>query len=114
MKRFRIDDLYSSIGDSIRQYREALGITQQKLAEDSGLTRTSVVHIEKGKQRMPIDRLYRIAAALGVGVVDILPIKTKGAQLDLLSKDRVNATQFSKIEKLFEGVNHDEKTDRNS
>jgi DNA-binding XRE family transcriptional regulator len=107
MDRKRINEIYKAIGKEIRRFREERQLTQQQLAESSELTRTSVVHIEKGEQRIPIDRLYRIAEALNVQIMDILPINTKSEQLDLLSKNRVNKTQFSKIEKLFEGVNHE-------
>jgi len=105
--RKRIDELYTEIGDAVRRFRDERQLTQKQLAESSGLTRTSIVHIEKGEQRIPIDRLYKIAVALGVQIMDILPINTKSEELDLLSKNRVNKTQFSRIEKLFEGVNHE-------
>lgn len=101
MQRLRINELYKSIGEAVRRYRTEKDLTQEKLAADSRLTRTSIVHIEKGTQRVPIDRLYQIAAALGVSVLDLLPINKKGEQLDLLSKGRVNESQFSDIEKAL-------------
>lgn len=106
MDRGRINHLYKSIGKAVRSFREERQLTQSQLAESSDLTRTSIVHIEKGDQRIPIDRLYKIAEALQVQIMDILPITSKSERLDLLSVNRVDETQFSQIEKIFEEVNH--------
>jgi transcriptional regulator with XRE-family HTH domain len=73
MPRQRIDDLYTEIGLRINRLRNKKGLTQEELASNAGLKRTSIVLIEKGKQRLPIDRLYLISAALKCGLSELLP-----------------------------------------
>lgn len=68
-----IEKLYSEIGKRIRTERDALGFSQIDLAAEIGLTRTSIVNIESGRQRLPIHVLYAIAEALAVSVRDLLP-----------------------------------------
>lgn len=65
--------LYREIGLRIKNEREALGFTQIDLAAEIGLTRTSVVNIESGRQRLPIHVLYSIASAMGISVHILLP-----------------------------------------
>lgn len=65
--------LYSEIGRRIKAEREALGFSQIDLAQEIGLTRTSITNIEAGRQRMLIQTLYAIATALGIPVSDLLP-----------------------------------------
>lgn len=48
-------------------------MTQDQLGKAVGLTRTSVVNIEKGRQKVPLDTLYEIARALGTTVHSLLP-----------------------------------------
>lgn len=65
--------IYADIGANVRRMREALGMTQQGLAHRIGFLRTSVANIENGNQRVPLDVLAEIAAALGVPLGDLLP-----------------------------------------
>ncbi len=65
--------LYIEIGKRIRQERQAIGFNQAELAQEVGLTRTSIVNIERGYQRPPIHTLYRVARALAIPIDDLLP-----------------------------------------
>lgn len=65
--------LYFTIGTAIREARQATGINQEELARCVGLTRTSIVNIEGGHQRLPLSTLYDIADALEVQAVALLP-----------------------------------------
>jgi transcriptional regulator with XRE-family HTH domain len=71
--RKRDETLYSTIGCAIERLRTQRKLSQAQLAAKSQLTRTSLVHIERGQQRLPIDRLYMVADALGVSVYSLLP-----------------------------------------
>jgi transcriptional regulator with XRE-family HTH domain len=74
MARTRIDSIYSIIGTKIANFRRnSPGLTQEDLGKAVGLERTSIVLVEQGKQRLPIDRLYRISIALGSDIKDLLP-----------------------------------------
>ena len=49
----------------MRLLRETLGITQDELGKRVGLTRTSVVNIEQGRQRVLLDDVEDFARAIG-------------------------------------------------
>jgi transcriptional regulator with XRE-family HTH domain len=66
-------ELYREIGTRIRRERDSLGFSQIDLATEVGLTRTSIVNIESGRQRLPIHVLYSIASAMGVSAYCLLP-----------------------------------------
>ncbi|MBD3317669.1 MAG: helix-turn-helix domain-containing protein [Chitinivibrionales bacterium] len=73
MPRKRIDRIYSQIGTRIREIRKAKGLSQEDLAKEVSLERPSIVLIESGRQKLPIDRLYAIARVLEVQPQDLLP-----------------------------------------
>ena len=68
-----MSDIYKSLGRQIRARRLALDLSQEHLAARVELTRTSIANLEAGRQRIRVDTLLDLAAALGVSVVDLLP-----------------------------------------
>lgn len=65
--------IYLEIGRNIRSRREFLELTQDALAQRVGLTRTSITNIERGKQKIQIHTLFRIAEALESHVASFIP-----------------------------------------
>lgn len=57
----------------ITAIRQAKGMTQQKLAVDCKLARTSIVNMEVHRQGITLLNLYNIAKALGVNPKRLLP-----------------------------------------
>jgi transcriptional regulator with XRE-family HTH domain len=58
----------------MRRHREQRsGMTQEKLAQIVGLSRTSITNIEKGRQHIALHQLYAIAEALRVRPDALLP-----------------------------------------
>ena len=82
--------LYAGIGTALRQTRHAQHWTQQQLADAIGHSRTSIVNIEQGNQRLPLHTLLSIAQALNVPLVALLPAMCHaGATLPVLwERDR--------------------------
>jgi len=72
-KRDRNKDLYALIGSRIKQYRTTIEMSQEELAALSSLKRPSIALIEKGSQKLPIDRLFIIAKALKTEPAQLLP-----------------------------------------
>lgn len=64
---------YLVIGERVAIRRKALKMKQEDLAKAIGLTRTSIVNLEAGRQRIPIHTFYSIAEALKTNVHDLLP-----------------------------------------
>lgn len=61
---------YSKIGENIKAAREKKGMKQHVLAEMLGLSRASVVNIEKGRQHVTMHTLWRIASLLNTSFSD--------------------------------------------
>lgn len=56
---------------TVRQLREACGLTQFDLAARSGVSLSTVVNIEAGRHEPRISFAEKIAAVLGVSIADI-------------------------------------------
>lgn len=67
------NSFYQHVGAAIRQRRLALGLSQDGLATDVGLTRTSISNIEKGRQKLLLHTLSEIALALRIAPGELLP-----------------------------------------
>lgn len=96
MTRDRFDRLYQLVGDRICTARKTSELSQTKLAKKIGINRVSIVNIEKGRQRAPLDLLWLIAETLGVELVQLLPRKgdfdTAASGVQLSAED-LNAIQ---------------------
>lgn len=57
--------MYVRIGAKIKKAREERYLSQGELGAKLGVTATAINYYEKGKRKISIDDLYRLAAALG-------------------------------------------------
>lgn len=57
----------------IEELRKAHKLTQEELALKLGLTRTSVINMEKGRQNLSIKNLYQICKIFNIKSSQILP-----------------------------------------
>lgn len=62
-----------AFGDRVRSLREATGLSQEKLAEKSGLHRTYISSIERGQRNVSLQNIHALSAALGVSVRELFP-----------------------------------------
>ena len=62
-----------TIGEKIKYCRKQIGITQDKLAELTGIHPVSIRKYETNKMQPQPPQLEKIAAALGVRMAVILP-----------------------------------------
>lgn len=67
------DSLYKEVGEKVRAMRVSRGISQEALAEAAGIGRTSITNLERGRQRLLLHTLYRIAARLDVSPAEFMP-----------------------------------------
>lgn len=65
-------DLRSPLGDVLGDTRRRLGLSQEELAYQCGLHRTSVSQIERGINSPTVDTLGKIAAVLATTPSDLL------------------------------------------
>jgi transcriptional regulator with XRE-family HTH domain len=56
----------ASLGDAIRHYRTDAGLTQAQLAGATGLQRSYLSELERGKETEQLTRILRLLRHLGV------------------------------------------------
>ena len=66
------EDYYKALGARIAELRVAKRMTQQKLADELGISQRTVGHYEVGRIRLQVAALQGLADALGVSVASLL------------------------------------------
>lgn len=87
------DPMDIALGAAVRIRRRTIGISQEALAEQCGVSFQQVQKYENGTNRISFSRLVQIARALGCRVVDLMdvldgPDRETSGDLDLLSRMR--------------------------
>lgn len=57
---------------NLRKIRLAKGLSQEDLAEESGLHRTYVSSVERGERNISVDNMEKLARALNVDIRKLL------------------------------------------
>lgn len=68
-----MSDVLERFGKKLREVREGVGISQEKLAEMAGLHRTYVSSVERGKRNISLLNIERLASALEVPMAELMP-----------------------------------------
>jgi len=63
-----VDDLRAAFGYRVRELRQRLGLSQERLAERAGLHFTYISGIERGRRNPGLNILARLAKALTVSL----------------------------------------------
>jgi DNA-binding XRE family transcriptional regulator len=71
--RVPLRPVYKEFGQRVRTGRATSKLTQDMLANQIGLSRTSITNIESGKQAVLLHQVYDIAKALDTTVQTLLP-----------------------------------------
>ena len=94
----KIERAYNLIGQKIKYFRKEKDISQKELADKIEMSRTSLVQIENGVQKIQIDKLYQIADVLNITVSDLIPneeeIKIK---ITSISNNEINPTDIKEV-----------------
>jgi len=62
------------LADLIRKHRKAAKLSRDKLAEMSGVGKTVIYDIEKGKETIQLDTLRKILSVLNIKIVLTSPL----------------------------------------
>ncbi|MBA8752935.1 helix-turn-helix domain-containing protein [Wolbachia endosymbiont of Drosophila innubila] len=92
------DSLDRKVGEKVRNRRLKLGYTQKDLAEKIGVKYWVILHYEKGKHKISIRRLYSIAEALSVSIMDLIPVSNEDSYLESEGKEILDLVE--KYEKI--------------
>lgn len=95
---------YNDIGSAIRKQRHRAGLTQEKLAEYSGLSVNFISKIERTEgQNISFQKLGNIADALGVDIADFFTEKDTSSENEM---PPYTAMLFRQLKKLdYEDAN---------
>jgi transcriptional regulator with XRE-family HTH domain len=85
-------DLSRAFGEELRRVRKEVGIAQGELATRSGLHRTTISLLEKGKREPKLETIFRLAKGLG---------RSPGALLDRVAREQA-ALEGEVIEGILE------------
>ncbi|MFO0806445.1 MAG: helix-turn-helix transcriptional regulator [Gemmataceae bacterium] len=70
-KRRGSADIFERFGDALRARREALGLTQEALAEAAGIHRTYLSDVERGTRNVSLLNIERLADALSISIAKL-------------------------------------------
>jgi len=70
------NEFYQEIGSRIRNARNLANVSQDDLAIRLGLTRASIINIEKGRHKPSLHVLLEIASMLMVNYISLIPDST--------------------------------------
>jgi transcriptional regulator with XRE-family HTH domain len=65
--------------ENLRRIREERGLSQRALADRAGVVKSTIYEAEAGRRIPRIQTLEKLADALGVSIVDLLPSRKRGA-----------------------------------
>lgn len=99
-----MDLFLTEMGNRIMERRKKLGLTQEALAELSGLTTQFVSYAESGKRAMRPENLKKISLALGVSTDYLLTGDIIDKDMLLLSDkiSKLNPSQVRIIESIID------------
>lgn len=63
-----MEDIKKLFGSNVRKYRLNRNLSQEKLAELSGLHRTYISAVERGVRSISLDNIQKISIALSIEV----------------------------------------------
>ena len=65
-------------GEAVRKARTSVGLTQEELADRSGLDRSYIGGVERGERNPTLTVIEKIAEGLGVTLAELFSYSTKG------------------------------------
>ena len=99
-------DFRQMVGEQIRKARRLRGMTQERLAEQSGLSFSYISDVERGTRNISLESLGKIINALGVKPaqlfedIDEIPEHSRNGELHSNIEDLVTLLSDRQIEEV--------------
>ncbi len=78
---FDRNGFYADAGLRIQLHRRRLAKTQAEVAAALGVPRATYANVERGRQRVPVDLVWRIAVLFGTSIATLLPEPIPGGRV---------------------------------
>ncbi len=94
---------YKRLGELIKNTRNNAGVSQETLANYLGLTRVSILNIEKGRQKVQIHTLVEIVTYLNIPIADFFEKVKIAVKLEVspkLEKEIIKKIDSEKIDEI--------------
>lgn len=88
-----LDAFYIHVGEKVRFQRKKARMNQETLSRHLNLSRTTIINIEKGRQRLSLEHAWLTAKILTISIEDLLPpteTKTVNEWADEVKKSDVS------------------------
>jgi transcriptional regulator with XRE-family HTH domain len=97
--------MYREVGKLIAAYRRKKKLSQAVLASHIGHTRTSITNIEAGRQRIPLDLLYKIADVLQTDFRNLLapPSESLPPEIEKKLPKQFDEAQLRALKRIVPG-----------
>jgi transcriptional regulator with XRE-family HTH domain len=92
-----MDRIHSNLGENVRRLREARDLSQQRMAELSGIPRPTWASLESGAANPTLSVLTRAATALNVSIEELLSTPRTDARLIRAGEVRARMRQGATI-----------------
>ncbi len=108
-------DVVKKLGERVRRLRKAKGLSQEQLAELSGLHTNYIGQVERGEKNLTIETLQKIVAGLDVSLEELFrfldPMERKDAMGEIVEMlaDRPTADQQMALNLLKAVLNWEQK-----
>ncbi|BET28497.1 hypothetical protein wCauATS_06990 [Wolbachia pipientis] len=109
----KFGSIYYQIGKKIKEWRLVREYTQKDLGEKMSTTRHEISNYEQGRVAVPLGRLYEIAKALSINIMDLLELtedaddKAENELPNLIEEYKKIESQelrYALIKSLFESI----------
>ncbi len=80
-------EFYAALGKRLRDARISTEASQVEIARAVGLSRPSIINIEKGRQPVDVHVLVRLAEVLGIPIAELLQSQQKPPKTRLLDPE---------------------------
>jgi len=82
-----LDPVTAALCSQVRQQRQKLGWTLEKMSTVCGVSRSMLSEIERGQSNPTLAVAYRIARALGISLGDLVDGPRSGSSIDVIRAD---------------------------
>lgn len=104
-----LKQFYSAIGRRIADARQSIGLSQEDAADKIDVTRVTWNHIEKGNQKLSLDRLMDIAVVLQIAPSKLVPGFVSDDETDVATEKNFSSDEQALILEKLDKYKKDKK-----